>query len=368
MKAHRYIYVLMTAALAALPIRYAHADEAKAGTAFTNPDKPGTLKIRVMRGEVTVHGEDVKEITVKSDAVSANPTPRKDGMRVLSTSAGFQLTEKDNVAVLEYGTNSDGWTGAAADFDITVPRNTSVTVANAVHGDFKVVGVSGDVDVRSVSGDVELKDISGGALVETLHGDIVVSMTKLPTGKPLSFTSMGGEISIKVPDDAKADIRFRTHRGLILTNFDDKALVTKTEVAVRKVHRDKKKDSDGDMAEPAAPAAPATAAEVADSDGHRVVVVTKDGDVNVDTDSSSDWHADVRDSIREAAMDAADAAREAAQAVHEGLMEAHIEMGGMVPPLPPMTGGKVVSGTLNGGGVEIQAATLNGDIELKKAD
>jgi hypothetical protein len=37
-----------------------------------------------------------------------------------------------------------------------------------------------------------------------------------------------------------------------------------------------------------------------------------------------------------------------------------------MPPLPPMTGGKVISGTLNGGGVEIQAATLNGDITLKK--
>jgi hypothetical protein len=36
--------------------------------------------------------------------------------------------------------------------------------------------------------------------------------------------------------------------------------------------------------------------------------------------------------------------------------------------LPPMTGGKVVSGTLNGGGVQIQAATLNGDILLKKTD
>jgi hypothetical protein len=33
-----------------------------------------------------------------------------------------------------------------------------------------------------------------------------------------------------------------------------------------------------------------------------------------------------------------------------------------------MTGGKIVSGTLNGGGVEIQAATLNGDIVLKKAE
>jgi hypothetical protein len=58
--------------------------------------------------------------------------------------------------------------------------------------------------------------------------------------------------------------------------------------------------------------------------------------------------------------------------VHESLDEVRVQMSGIAspnapfPPLPPMTGGKIVSGTLNGGGVEIQAATLNGDIVLKK--
>jgi hypothetical protein len=33
-----------------------------------------------------------------------------------------------------------------------------------------------------------------------------------------------------------------------------------------------------------------------------------------------------------------------------------------------MTGGKIVSGTLNGGGGEIQASTLNGDIVLRKSE
>jgi hypothetical protein len=163
---------------------------------------------------------------------------------------------------------------------------------------------------------------------------------------------MHGEISIHLPMESKANIRFRTHRGVILTNFDDKALVTKTEVSNRPVHivkikedKDKDKDKDDGPTTPAALAAPGK-----------------------HDDTDSDWHAEVRDSIRDAAEAAADAAREAADAMHEGLMEAHVEFSGNMPPLPPMTGGKVVSGTLNGGGVEIQAATLNGDILLKKSN
>jgi hypothetical protein len=41
-----------------------------------------------------------------------------------------------------------------------------------------------------------------------------------------------------------------------------------------------------------------------------------------------------------------------------------------IPPIPPIlpsiSGGKVVSGTLNGGGPEIQIATMNGTITLRK--
>jgi hypothetical protein len=101
---------------------------------------------------------------------------------------------------------------------------------------------------------------------------------------------------------------------------------------------------------PAAPATPATPATASSSD------------------SDDDWHAEVRDSVREAVDEAAIAAREAMDAAREGLAEANAHMSGMVSPLPPMTGGKVVSGTLNGGGVEIQAATMTGDIVLKKAN
>jgi hypothetical protein len=293
----------------------------------------------------------VKAISVTSDTAPANSAPRKDGMRVLSASASYVLSEKGNVASLEYG--ADGSSGAPVDFDITVPRDTSVVVASSTHGDFACTGVSGDIDVRTINGDVKLGDVSGGALVETMNGDIMVAVKSLAQTRPLSFSSMNGRVTIRVPADAKAAIRFRTHRGVILTDFDDKALVTRTEIlrhSPRKALKADSKEKD--------PQAASNAAPVAESEDS--------------AEADSDWHAEVRDSIREAAADAAIAAHEAAEAVKEGMAEARIELAGVMPPntpsppLPPMTGGKIVSGTLNGGGAEIQASTLNGDIILKK--
>jgi hypothetical protein len=350
--------LLLAAALALAPLHALRAEEAESQIAFSDPSKPGTLKIRVLHGDVRVHGADVKEIAVRSESSAQSPTPRKDGMRVLSSSSGYVLSEKDNVVTLEYG--GEGWTGGSADFDITVPASTSVVVGSALHGDFECADVTGDIDVRTMSGDVSLDGTCGGALVETMNGDIKVNVKSLAKGKPLSCTSMHGEVTFHVPEDAKANIRFRTHRGVILTNFSDKVLVTKTEVS-------RGKDSKhlvllspvapvapASPAAPAAPGAPAAAEPAAPATGA--------------SKSDDDWHGEVRDTVREALDQAAEATQEAMAAVHEGLAEARIEMSGAVPPLPPMTGGKVVSGTLNGGGVEIQAATLTGDIALKKSD
>jgi len=42
-----------------------------------------------------------------------------------------------------------------------------------------------------------------------------------------------------------------------------------------------------------------------------------------------------------------------------------------MPPkiaVPTITGGKLVTGTLNGGGPEISVATMNGDVVLRKLE
>jgi len=357
MKSHlAHFPLLLAAALALVPLGTARADESISHLAFSDPSKPGTLKVRVWHGDVTIRGADVSDIAVKSDSTAVLPTPRKDGMRVLSTSSSFVLSEKGNVATLEYG--GEGWSSGSADFEITVPRSTSVVISNSAHGDLECSGITGDIDVRTMSGDVKLTDITGGAMVETMNGEINVDVRSVAPSRPLSFSSMHGQITIRVPDNTKANVVFRTHRGVILSNFDDKALVTKTEVFHRPSRASKK------SASPDAPPAASPDAAPAPGNGSSAASVAQDKD----SSDNQDWHNDVRNAVREAAEQAAMAAKEASEAVSEGLAEAHAEMVGAMPPLPPMTGGKVVTGTLNGGGTEIQAATLNGDILFKKAE
>lgn len=333
----------LSAAMALAVLTAARAEEATNSVKFSDPSKPGTLKVVLARGEIQIHGADAPEVVVKSEA-QPQRHPRKDGLRVLTESATYSLSEKDNVVTLDAG--ADGMMGAPSDFQITVPRSTNVVIANSMGGDVTCAGISGDVEIRSINSEVRLDDLVGGAIVDTKNGEIRATIHELHAGKALSFTSMNGEVILRVPADAKANVRLRTQNGTILTDFDDKALVTKVENVAGSIHR-----------------------------GHGAMLTPE-----------------FRDAVREAAragaiaiQQAAVAAREAAEAAREGA-EAELDkdnqghdkavpaippippIPAVLPSIPPVVGGKLVTGTLNGGGPEINVTTMNGDVTLRKID
>jgi len=331
-----------------------HTNSDAATIKFSDPAKPGTLKISINNGDIHLHGADVPEIRVTTDLQPETSELRRDGLRVLTSSSSYSLTEKNNVAVLSYGTDSWPTGGGGGDFTITVPRNTAVIVNSNFGGDVAIGGITGNIEVKNLNGEVKLDDIDGAALVETMNGEIHATVLNLHEDKPLSFTSMNGEVALNLPADTKANVRLRTHNGSILTDFDDKVLVTKTE-SIRTSHSRNR--------------AP------------RAVVV-----------SGSDDNAEVRAAVREAVRAGAEAAREAAIAIKEATAQAResardaaraakdnardnddeapepVAPMAPLPPLPPMTGGKIVAGTLNGGGPEIRIATMNGDVTLRRIE
>jgi len=362
----------LLAGLLAFSFASAGAAEEPGIIKFSDPGKPGTVKISLGRGELQVTGADTQEVTVKSEAKAATSKPRKDGLRVLSAASSYALKEKDNVVTLDAAAH-DGGQGSG-DFKLTVPRNTNIVIQNAWGGDIAITGLSGDLEINCMHGEIKLDGVAGGAVVSTMNGEIRANIRELREGKPLSFTSMNGEVVLRVPADAKANVRLRTQNGSVLTDFEESALVTKTE---------------------SSPGMPRIS-KVSTLRGRQVITT------------------EVQDAIREAAHAGATAVKEALEAVKEGLEAAKldsdqarqdldkakrdleraqreverersrtsraVEATPAVPaapkpavaPMPPklsiptISGGKLVTGTLNGGGPEISVSTMNGDVVLRK--
>lgn len=391
MKYHNLIHrSLLAPAVALLLCVGARAEESTTNTIkFSDPSKPGTVKINLGRGDLRIQGSDTSEVSVKSEAKAVTSKPRKDGLRVISAASSFSMTEKDNVVSLD----SAGldWGKGNADFHLTVPRNATVIVQSPWGGDITCGGISGDIEINCMHGEIKLDDVAGGVVVGTMNGEIRANIRELREGKPLSFTSMNGEVQLRLPENAKANLRLRTQNGSVLTDFDESILVTKAE-AVSGFARGKSN------------------------------VHWKDGGSKV-------LSAEIQDSIREATTLGVMAVKEALEAVKEGLEEARLNsdearrqfedarrqierarrdaerarvdsererrevarsnqnpepkpaatpdtavpaapprapMPPKIPSIPTISGGKLVTGTLNGGGPEISVATMNGDVILRK--
>lgn len=375
---------LLSVALATLTLaglaRATDEDTSVARVKFSDPTKPGTLKLLLPWADVTVTGTDSDEIVVRSSLPERGKAQtRSDGLRRLDEEITFELIEKNNTASLSLIGDS---VAHGAEFTVEVPRQTCLTLRTQAGGDIAINGVEGDLDINSMNGEITLTDISSSAVVNTMNGEINATFKRAPV-KPVSLSSMNGEIFVKLPADTKANLRLRSHNGAILTDFSDDALKAKSERTPTKGRRSSYTYSTGQNIEAreAARAAAAVAAEVARAGleiarevsrevSRDVARAMSEADREVraaqrEIERSSNEADEIGRNDRESSTPKASRAPKAAAEVAEAPEPAEAPL----PPLPPVpaSGGKSVVGTLNGGGIDITIATMNGTITLRKA-
>jgi uncharacterized protein YuzE len=340
MKAQTLLRLGALVAAVAFTSGAARADEEE-GTSttrikFSDPAKPGTLKADLPWADLHVTGTNGNEVVVTSTLNQhGKKEERPDGLRRLDEDVSFDLLEKNNVVSISiFGETS--WAQPGAEFKIEVPHNTSLVLRTQSGGDLTVENIDGDIEINSMNGEVTLREIGSSAVVNTMNGEINAVFKTAPV-KPVSFSSMNGEISLKLPGDTKANLRMRSHNGAILTDFAEGILKTKSE-------------NTGHVRSADAPEAP----EAAEAPEAPVAPVAA---VSVDSQTERDAAHAARDAKRAAERAMRDAQRAVLASAGHNL---HF------PPLPPF-GGKSVVGTLNGGGIDIQLSTMNGAITIRQS-
>jgi len=332
----KFLLGLCCTSLALTPLARAGEDDGSTATVkLSAPGQPATLRLDMPWADIHITGVDGDMVTVESTLNQKNAKPdRPGGLRRLDDEVSFELTEKDNVVTLSLG-GDNPWAGHDAEFTISVPRAMALSLKTDAGGDLIVEGVEGDVEINNMNGDMKLAGLVGSAVLNTMNGEIRAVYAKAPQ-KPVSITSMNGEVDLRLPAETKANLRLRTHNGSILTDFSEDALKTKSEGAK---HGSGYSYSygHGDTREIARAAAEAARAATAVA----------------------------REVAREVSREVARAVKEESEKDAENAVAPRAPRAPRAP-LPPITGGKLVTGTLNGGGVDIKVSTMNGEITLRQ--
>ncbi len=226
---HIQIGALLVCAIAAPAGSFAQSVVEKDGieravVPLRDPSRPARVNAHLMEGGITVRGYDGKDVIVEAHPRLGReihqPAPaRADGMKRLDLggSPGLDVSEENNV--VEIRTTSFN---RPMDFVISVPRRSSLEIKCMNDGDVNVEHVEGDIDANNLNGKVTLRNVSGSVVAHSLNGEVLVTLDRIDPSKPMSFSTMNGDIDVTLPGDTRASVRMKTDNGEIFSDFDVK--------------------------------------------------------------------------------------------------------------------------------------------------
>ena len=206
---------------------------------LTNPEKPALIKAGVLMGGITVKGYAGKEIIVEArireeklgegeDHLEAEEAERAEheedkdkadksaGMKLIpAVGTGLEIEEENNVVTI----SSESWKNAV-DIVIQVPSASNLELGSTNEGDIVVETVNGTIEIGNVNGSITLKSVSGNVVAHTVNGEILVQLSRVAPDKPMSFSTMNGDIDVTFPADIKASVRMKTQQGDIYSDFE----------------------------------------------------------------------------------------------------------------------------------------------------
>ena len=123
-------------------------------------DSAGLIKIKNIRGDITISGWDKDEISIEGE------------LDDLAEKLIFEVDGKRSVIEVVMPRRNINW-GDGSDLEIKLPKNSRVDFVG-VSTDVEVTNVLGGLRIKSVSGDVETENITGQLMISSVSGEIKI--------------------------------------------------------------------------------------------------------------------------------------------------------------------------------------------------
>ena len=186
---------------------------------LTDPGRIGTVRISMHSGGIVVRGSNRRDVLVTSTSRGDAPARRRSeppaGLRRLTQAPGLTITEQNNEITIGGGPVS-----RAVDVDVQVPSRVNLKLSAHNNGDIVVESAEGDIEATNHNGGIRLTNVGGSVVANTHNGNVRVTLTRVTTDKAMAFTSFNGDVDVTLPATAKANLKLRSDRGEIFTDFD----------------------------------------------------------------------------------------------------------------------------------------------------
>lgn len=193
-----------------------------------------TLDVRALNGTIRVTGDGGTD--VRLEATTSFEADTKEALAAAQRDVTIESREEGATVVIaarDRGAPTCGeqgnweqrawWDRRRYDTSVTlaiqVPRDVRVRLCTVNGAEAIVDGTQGDFDVSNVNGRIVLRGMRGSGRASTVNGGIEAVFDAAPRTESL-FKTVNGDITVTLPRDLSADLRVKTFRGGIYTDFD----------------------------------------------------------------------------------------------------------------------------------------------------
>ncbi len=187
------------------------------------------MRINVTGGNVTIQGQDGDTVTIVVTPASEpddEPMSTAGGLRRLPNRGQNLVVRQDGSdIILRSGTTED-----SADILVRLPHDAALSASSSMEGAIRVNDVHGELDLYASNGTIDVEGIRNAAVVHAQSDDVTASVATTDLPGPLVITSWAGDVELRMPAELRANLRWRTNYGEVMTDLD----VTDVETVVER--------------------------------------------------------------------------------------------------------------------------------------
>jgi hypothetical protein len=184
------------------------------------PGKAYELKVHLVSGSIKIVSHSGKDIIIDvktNDDDDDRKEKTVNGMKRISTTGSYEVSAKENDNKVTVNTSNPGKT---VNLTLKIPQDVKLKVGTVNNGIIEVENVKGELEVNNVNGAIKLTNISGSVVANTVNGDVTSTFITIDPKAPMAFTTLNGNINVTLPADTKANLKLKSDRGEIFSDFD----------------------------------------------------------------------------------------------------------------------------------------------------
>jgi DUF4097 and DUF4098 domain-containing protein YvlB len=181
-------------------------------------DSTARLKIRNLRGSISIHGSDIQEVKLRATKKAPGAAQLQDiNVSVAAESGSVSIA----TTVLPQKKRSPAGGAGTVDYDLVVPRTINIARLELEDGNVLIEGME-DEEVRAnvVDGQVTIRKCCANLHVVVANGDLDLSLKDCGQHSFLTDAQLThGKAKILLQRDASIHVRAQTERGTVSNDF-----------------------------------------------------------------------------------------------------------------------------------------------------